>query len=138
MVSVSLLQRLESEAAPGAPAPDFEDESAVMDSILASLRTILNSKQGCCETRPDYGLTDFNAFGETYQKAVALIARDIENQVRQFEPRLRNVVVRSVQDKSRLLEFVFHIDADLAYDGRKVPVKFNSVLGSDGQMRFNA
>jgi type VI secretion system lysozyme-like protein len=134
MVSVSLLQRLEGDQAADRSRPS---ESAVMESILASMRSLLNSRQGCCEIRPDYGLTNFNATVENYRNAISLVARDVEKQIRLFEPRLRGVAVRAIEDKTRPLELIFHISGEIAYADRTVRVSFDSVLGSDGHMRFS-
>ena len=136
MVSVSLLQRLEGADSHIAGTPQAADETAVMDSILAGLRIILNSRQGCCETRPDFGLMDFDAASGTYRNAIGVIARDVEKQIRLFEPRLRGTIVRAVEDDTRPLELIFHISGELAYRDRTVRVTFDSVLGSDGHMRF--
>lgn len=142
MVSVSLLQRLEGDSAVAshsgeARANSARNESGVTESILANLRILLNSRQGCCETRPDYGLTDFSAASQNFRNSMSLMARDVEQQIRHFEPRLRNVVVRAVEDKMKPLELVFHVDGDLAFGDRTVRVAFNTVLGNDGHMRFN-
>lgn len=134
MVSVSLLQRLERASV---NADTSQDETAVMDSILTNLRVLLNSRQGCCETRPDYGLSDLDAAGSNFRNAVSMIGREVEQQVRLFEPRLRNIVVKAIEDKVRPLEVVFHVSGDLAYRDRTVRVAFDSVLGSDGHMHFN-
>ena len=135
MVSVGLLQRLEAED--GVHGVDAS-ESAILDSVLFNLRILLNSSEGCCEIRPDFGLTDFNGSTNNYMNTAASVARDIEKQIRKFEPRLRNVLVRAIEDQDRPLEFVFHVDAEIAYEDKAVKVKFNSVLGSDGHVRFNA
>ncbi|MCY1669058.1 type VI secretion system baseplate subunit TssE [Rhizobium sp. SL86] len=135
MVSVSLLQRLELDSTSAGMA-DVTSDYAVMQSILRNLQMILNSRKGCCETRPDFGLSDFNATGD-YRNALMSIARDVERQIRAFEPRLRGVAVRPVEDRSRLTEFLFHVEAELADEGRVVKVRFDSVLGSDGRLRFN-
>lgn len=136
MVSVSLLQRLEDDAS--APSAAGEpDEAAVMDSVLANLQIILNSRQGCCETRDDFGLTDFNSVSENFRNSIVLVARDVERQIRHFEPRLRNVFVRAIEDKTRPLDLVFHIDAELNHKDRIVRVAIDSVLGTDGQIRLN-
>ena len=137
MVSVSLLQRLEDGEASVSTAAGEPNEAAVMDSVLANLQVILNSRQGCCETRDDFGLTDFNGVSENFRSSIALIARDVERQIRQFEPRLRNVFVRTIEDKTRPLDLVFHIDGELNHKDRIVRVAIDSVLGTDGQIRVS-
>lgn len=135
MVSVSLLQRLELDSV-GVSRTDHTDDSAVLDSILFNLKTILNSRKGCCETRPDFGLSDFNSLSD-YRSISNAIAREVERQLKTFEPRLRRVSVQPLVDKSQRMEFVFHVNAELADEHRAVKVSFDSVLGSDGRMRFN-
>ncbi|MDE1995271.1 MAG: type VI secretion system baseplate subunit TssE, partial [Rhizobiaceae bacterium] len=109
-------------------------DTAIMNSVLSNLRSILNSRRNCCETRPDYGLQDFNAT-EDYRSSIPMIARDVERQIRLFEPRVRNVVVRAIEDKTQPSQLIFHINGELAYSDRTVRVSFDSVLGSDGHMR---
>jgi type VI secretion system protein len=135
MISVSLLQRLERDEFIGGSGSRAGDEAAVMDSVLSNLRSLLNSRRNCCETRPDFGLQDFNAT-EDYRSSIPLLARDVERQIRLFEPRMRNVVVRAIEDKTRPSELTFHINGELAYSDRTVRVSFDSVLGTDGQMRL--
>ncbi|MBS8262596.1 type VI secretion system baseplate subunit TssE [Roseibium polysiphoniae] len=137
MISVSLLQRLEEDLPNYAGSTTSQAENALMDSILFNLRMLLNSNAGCCETRADYGLADFNARGQSHRDTADALCRDIERQIRMFEPRLRNAMVRVVEDAARPLEFIFSVEADLAYPDRSVRVRFDSVLGSDGQVRLN-
>ncbi|MDL2398822.1 type VI secretion system baseplate subunit TssE [Rhizobium mayense] len=136
MVSVSLLQRLERDDVAGGSGSTVNDDTAIMNSVLSNLRSLLNSRRNCCETRPDYGLQDFNAT-EDYRSSIPLIARDVERQIRLFEPRIRNVIVRAVEDKTQLSQLIFHINGELAHSDRTVRISFDSVLGSDGYMRLN-
>lgn len=136
MVSVSLLQRLEDDHARIADTSGNEDETAAVDSILADLHIILNSRQGCCETRTDYGLMDFGAADDNYHNVISLIARAVEKQIRSFEPRLRGVVVRAIEDKTRPLELTLHISGEIAHRGRTTRIMFDSVLGGDGHIRL--
>lgn len=134
---VSLFQRLEGDITDDQYKTADQYEAALMDSILSDLRILLNSMAGCCETRPDFGLTDFNAVSQSHKDTATELCRDIERQIRQFEPRLNNPVVRSVEDPERALEFVFNVEADIRYGGRSVRVRFDSVLDTSGQMRVN-
>lgn len=137
MISVSLFQRLEDDLPFNVNVSRDQYESAVMESILSNLKLLLNSMAGCCETRPDYGLADFNALGQSHLDTAEGLCRDIERQIRMFEPRLRNSMVRIVEDATRPLEFIFSVEAELAYADKSVRVRFDSVLGSDGQVRLN-
>ncbi|WP_395174991.1 type VI secretion system baseplate subunit TssE [Roseibium alexandrii] len=137
-MAVSLFQRLEGDVLKNEFKSLDQHEAALMDSILTDLRILLNSMAGCCETRPDYGLTDFNAVNQSHKDTAAELCRDIEQQIIKFEPRLSNPVVRTIEDPNRPLEFVFNVEADLKYGTRQVRVRFDSVLDSSGKVRLTA
>ncbi|MBO9424558.1 MULTISPECIES: type VI secretion system baseplate subunit TssE [Stappiaceae] len=137
-MAVSLFQRLEGDVLKDEFKSLDQHEAALMDSILADLRILLNSMAGCCETRPDYGLADFNAVNQSHKDTAAELCRDIEQQIIKFEPRLSNPVVRTIEDPNRPLEFVFNVEADLKYGTRQVRVRFDSVLDSSGKVRLTA
>ncbi|GGB45952.1 lysozyme [Roseibium aquae] len=135
---VSLFQRLEEDITLGDFRSPDEAQNALMDSVLQDLRVLLNSMAGCCEIRPDYGLADFNSVFQSHRDTAQELCRDIERQIRVFEPRLKNPRVRAVDDPDRPLEFVFSVEAQLEYAGRSVRVRIDSVLDSSGQMRVTA
>lgn len=136
-MAVSLFQRLEGDIRSDQFSTLDQYETALMDSILSDLRVLLNSMAGCCETRPDFGLADFNAVNQSHKDTASELCRDIEQQILKFEPRLRNAVVRTIEDPDRPLEFVFNVEADLEYGGRLVRVRFDSVLDSSGKVRLS-
>jgi type VI secretion system protein len=136
MVAVSLFERLERDKGDGTSLPAADSESAIMDSVMNNLNILLNSRQGCCETRTDYGLSDFNATHDI-SGALPAIAREVEGQIRSFEPRLRNVLVRPIDDKTKVGELIFHISGEIAYADRTVRISLDSILGNNGHMRLN-
>jgi type VI secretion system protein len=135
MIAVSLLERLERDR--GEMSSSWSgSESAVMDSILYNLGTLLNSRQGCCEVRPDYGLSDLNTTRDM-RGSMPMLAREVETQIRMFEPRLRNVVVRPIEDKTRIAELIFHISGEVAYPDKTVKISVDSILGNNGHIRLS-
>ena len=135
MIAVSFLERLERDRGDMSSAPSGS-ESAVMDSIMRNLNMLLNSRQGCCQTRPDLGLSDLN-ITKDMRGSTPVLAREVEAQIRMFEPWLRNVVVRPVEDKSRIAELIFHISGEVAYPDRTVRINVDSVLGNNGHIRLS-
>lgn len=135
MIAVSFLERLERDRGDMSSARSGS-ESAVMDSIMRNLNMLLNSRQGCCQTRPDLGLSDLN-ITKDMRGSTPVLAREVEAQIRMFEPRLRNVVVRPVEDKSRIAELIFHISGEVAYPDRTVRINVDSVLGNNGHIRLS-
>jgi type VI secretion system protein len=134
MARLCLLQRLESiQTAPS----QVEDGATVVDSILANLRGVLNSRKGCCAIRPDYGLHAFDPTADDFRNSIARTAGDIEEQIRQFEPRLGNVVVRAIEDQNRPQEILFQIRGELAHPDKAERVALTGAMGGDGQMRLH-
>ncbi len=112
-------------------------QQSLLNSIIKNLNTILNSMAGCCEIRPEYGLTDFNAVFQSHQDTAIKLCRDIENQIKMFEPRLYNSIVTIIDDPDRPLEFVFNIEAQLFYKNKKMKIQICSVLDSNGKISIS-
>ncbi|WP_305984950.1 type VI secretion system baseplate subunit TssE [Roseibium sp. MMSF_3544] len=135
---VSLFQRLENDDAGTSYRNSDEFEAAVLESVLEDLRMLLNSSAGCCEISPNFGLSDFNSFTKSHQDTATEICRDIERQIREFEPRLRNPIVRAVSDPDRPLDFIFNVEAELNLGDSTKRIRFNSILDNSGQIRVSA
>ena len=134
MAARTLIERimLASEAA-GRPTPS--DRNAAVDSVLANLKDVLNSRAGCAETRPDLGVPDFNDLVGKFPDAIHIIARAVKEQIDRFEPRLSSVSVRHVEDPDNPLNLVFEIHAALGVGDAQGRVTFETVLGDDGFMQ---
>ncbi|POF33796.1 type VI secretion system baseplate subunit TssE [Roseibium marinum] len=137
-MAVSLFQRLENDVTGLHYRNADEFEAAVLESVLEDLRILLNSSAGCCETCPDYGLSDFNSVSTSHKDTASEICRDIERQIRSFEPRLRNPVVRAVEDADKPLDFLFNVEAELDLGGSSKRIRFDSILDNSGQIRVTA
>jgi len=135
---VSLFQRLENDVSGKQYRTTDEYESAVLESVLEDLRILLNSSAGCCETCPGYGLPDFNAISRSHQETATDICRDLERQIRAYEPRLRNPIVRAVEDPDKPLDFIFNVEAELDLGDGAKRIRFNSVLDNSGLIRVSA
>ncbi|TCR64157.1 type VI secretion system protein [Bosea sp. BK604] len=136
MFSKSLFDRLET-ATEGMPSPSGSiDRWELADSVLASVRRILNARQGCCETRTDFGMPDLNDISNEASETVPAIARAVKYQLETFEPRLSQVQVRALAETDRPGDFAFTVSATLKVGEDGEAMKFDTVLGSDRQMRL--
>ncbi len=131
----TLFQRLEAPEDVIRPKGEV-DPSAVADSVLANLRHILNSREGCCEARVDFGIPDFNDYIGNFPDAIPKIGQAIQFQITQFEPRLAHPVVRHIPSPESPLTLMFHIVADLVVGDERRHLAFDTVLGDDGYMRI--
>ncbi len=134
----SLMERLHAATDPPSPAGGRFDASALAESILANLSRVLNERQGCCETRIDYGMPDFADLVGQFPDAIPTVVRAVRQQIVNFEPRLSGPVVRHVPNSSNPLSLNFQITATASADGTATRVAFETVLGDDGYMRMRA
>jgi type VI secretion system protein len=111
------------------------DRSALSQSILRNLQDVLNSHAGCCETRRDYGMPDFNDLAGQFPDAIPTISRAIKAQIENFEPRLSGVSVRHIPDPKNPLGLTFVIAVTLTLDDGTERLSFQTDLSDDGKLR---
>jgi type VI secretion system protein len=114
------------------------DRVELSDSILRNLQDVLNSHAGCCETRPDYGMPDFNDLASSFPDAIPSIARSIRAQIENFEPRLSGVSVRHIPDPTHPLSLSFQIGVTLVLEDGSERMSFETELGDDGKLRVRS
>ncbi|MGY8668610.1 type VI secretion system baseplate subunit TssE [Bradyrhizobium sp. UFLA05-109] len=131
MFDRSLIERLEEAAVTLVPSQNHFSFARLQASILENLRRILNSRQGCCETRPDYGMPDLNdAIGQGID-AVRAVARMLKQEIETFEPRLGNVSIRFHVDPGKPLQLTFHVTAMVNFNDQVQRVSFDTILSDD-------
>jgi len=131
MFDRTLLERLEAATDGAIPIREHASISLYQDGVLANIRRVLNARQGCCETRPDYGMPDLNDMISRGADSIAGIARAVQEQIEMFEPRLTNVAVRFVPDPDKPLQFSFHISAVLYFGDDRERISFDTILSAD-------
>ncbi|WP_051335000.1 type VI secretion system baseplate subunit TssE [Bradyrhizobium sp. Ai1a-2] len=135
MFDRSLMERLEEATVTVVPSQTHFSFDRFQASILENLRLILNSRQGCCETRPDFGMPDLNdAIGQGAD-AVRAVARSLKQEIEAFEPRLGNVSIRFYANPDNPLQLTFHVGAMLNYKGELERVSFDAILSGDKRVQ---
>ena len=134
----SLFERLEAAREPGVGSPETIPARSLPDSVLTNVRAILNARQGCCETRPDYGMPDLNDISREASETIPAIARAVKLQLETFEPRLRQVQVRPLPSSDAPGEFAFSVSAVLIDGEDGEAMRFDTVLGNDRHMRLRS
>ncbi|MGY0576295.1 type VI secretion system baseplate subunit TssE [Bradyrhizobium sp. RDM12] len=131
MFDRSLLERLEDGTATnhGTPSERFRA------SVLENLRRVLNSRQGCCETRPDFGMPDLNEAVGHGADVVRALARSLKQQIETFEPRLKNVSIRFHADRENPLQLSFHVNATVEHNARTEPISFDAICEKHVRVR---
>ncbi|OED43358.1 hypothetical protein ACH42_10290 [Endozoicomonas sp. (ex Bugula neritina AB1)] len=129
-MTVSLLDALLEH--PGSQDITMASKQSVIDNI----RLLLESRQCQTEVVSGYPLVESALYGfglssrylnrSHYQGNC--LCREIEQQIKCYEPRLNDVVVEMVQLNEQSNCIHFRIDGVLQTDTEKVPVGFDSVL----------
>lgn len=108
----------------------------MVDSILAHLHHILNTRRGNVVIAEDYGVPDFTEFLSHYPDSLREFERAIRQTISRYEPRLGAVRVSFVPREDDRFVVRFQISARLAVDSSREPVLFESILDSDGKIRL--
>ena len=107
-----------------------------VESIVAHLRDLLNTRLGESLAAPTAGVVDFADVVHGFPEAAQTLQRSIRDAIQRFEPRLRNVTVRLV-DGREALTLVFEISARLAGQARGESLRVSTELTSDGLLRVS-
>ena len=111
-----------------------EDPGLTIDSVLMHLQRILNTRQGSVPIAEDYGVPDFTSFLDAYPDSLRDFERSIRQSIQKYEPRLKAIRVSFVLDEEDPLSLRFQIVGKLITKDYKDPVRFESVVGSDGRI----
>jgi type VI secretion system protein len=104
----------------------------LIESILAHLTRILNTRQGSAPIDPEFGVPDFtNLAGTATAGTTQQIATDIARVLQRYEPRLRGPRVEQIESQD-VLSLSYVIEGSLGVDGRDVPIRLTTRLSSDG------
>ena len=109
------------------------DHGRLVESVLAHLRQILNTRQGSAPIAPDFGVPDFLDFLQTYPDSVREIERSIRAAILAYEPRLQGVRVTFIPQEDDVLALRFQITARIAGEGGGT-VRFETVVDTDGKI----
>ena len=110
------------------------DVKKLSQSVLQNLQDIFNTRQGNVLTLPDYGSPDFNDMVSKFPDAIMEIRKTILNNIREYEPRLKNIRVRHILDDENPLSLQFEIQAELNLAKTKSSVAFTTVMGDSGRI----
>lgn len=111
-----------------------KDRKLCVDSIVAHLQRILNTRQGNVLIADDYGVPDFLDFLQTYPGSVRRIEESIRSAIDRYEPRLSGACVTFIPREEDDLDLRFQIIAVLALEGDR-QVLLETVVGTDGRIR---
>ena len=121
----SLFERLERPAT---------NPACGVTSVATHLGKMLSIRAGSVQTLPDYGLPDLNDMSQSLHESLSQSRLLIERFIRAYEPRLKDVRVRSLPRDHDPLVLAFAIEATLVVKGSRQPVVFTARLSDGGRV----
>lgn len=128
MSGASLLQRLKRQADPTGSGRSVYRGEDLESTVVDHLQRMLNTRQGSALTVPDYGIVELSELLHDFPDATGIMQRAIKNSILKYEPRLKNVQVRTIEGElaSQMMVY-FEISAQLVFpDGGRQPVRFST------------
>lgn len=123
----SLFDRLSPDARPFHSLSCQEQTAQRIDAIKVHLERLFNARQGCSQSSPELGLTDFNGhFGGT--DLMARIGADIRRTVETFEPRLKVRGLHFQPNPDAPLELNFRLDCQVRSHSQDEHVQIDLVI----------
>lgn len=104
-----------------------------IDSILAHLQRILNTRQGNVPISDTYGIPDLTDFMTSYPESVTGIEKSIRQAIEEYEPRLRFVKVVFLPQEGDVLCLRFQIIAKINTESGK-SILIETIVDSDGKI----
>lgn len=131
----SLFERLgNDESRPRSIAHDAQISDRI-EAIKANLERILNTRQGCSQSSPDEGLTDFNDAALGSRDLTRKICEDIRRAITQGEPRTSLKDIRFLPDPYDPTALNFRIDCLVPVKNRREIIEIDLVMNA-GQFKI--
>lgn len=133
MYQERLLERIgRLEEAPITPAQSSTTRQ--VNSIIAHLVKLLNTRQGSAAIASDFGVPDItNVPGDTIEETRKHIESVIQHVVQKYEPRLTHVKMIMQHEEKEKFSLRFRLEANLAAQ-ENVPVIFETVVSTEGKI----
>ncbi|MBI4702751.1 MAG: type VI secretion system baseplate subunit TssE [Deltaproteobacteria bacterium] len=138
MSGASLLGRLKRLADPTSAERVVYRGDDLEQVVVENLQRMLNTRQGSSLTCPDYGIVELSELLHDFPDAIGIMQRAIKNSILQYEPRLKNVQVRSVEgEEPSDMSVHFEISAQLVLpDGQRRPVRFSTAVDESSNVKI--
>lgn len=122
----------------GSERSHLTQAQVLLDSLLAHLSRILNTRQGSVPIDPEFGVPDFTnlagsfATGETTQ-----IIEHMTRMVARYEPRLKSPCITLAEHGREVLSLRFMLDGLVAINNRDIPIHLSTLVSCDGRVSLS-
>ncbi len=130
--SCSLLERLSSSTL--SRYETVTTQGAQLESLKANLQEMLNVREGSVAALPDYGMPDFNDLVFEFPDAIYQLQVAIRRFLLKYEPRLKEVSVSYLPDRSQPLQLRYRIGVTIhSTESAMESYMFDTVITGSGQ-----
>jgi len=107
----------------------------LMQSVMAHLARLLNTRRGSVQLDPLFGVPDFtNLAGGTGVGSTRDIQEEIERMVSKYEPRIKSPRVTLDHDHSDMQALRFMLNGMIDVDDREIPLSLSTTVGASGKI----
>ena len=106
------------------------DVHRLTESVIVHLRKLMNCRHGCTLIQSDYGIPDLNEFVFDFPDTLGSMRKAIQRAIEKYEPRLKSIRVKYVENPDSPLDIHLEITAQLVTDEELVPISFSTHTGS--------
>ncbi|HEY0138246.1 MAG TPA: type VI secretion system baseplate subunit TssE [Nannocystis sp.] len=107
-----------------------------VESIIAHVYELLNTRVGESLAAPDLGIIDFADLVHNFPEATQVLQQSIRATIMKYEPRLRSVSVTPTPSNDPL-SLAFEISGRLASGSQRGPFRLRTELTSTGKMQIS-
>lgn len=107
-----------------------------VESIVAHIHELLNTRVGESLAAPDLGIIDFADLVHNFPEATQVLQQSIRATIMKYEPRLRSVSVTPTPSNDPL-SLAFEISGRLASGTQRGPFRLRTELTSTGKMQIS-
>ncbi|WP_051305477.1 type VI secretion system baseplate subunit TssE [Desulfogranum mediterraneum] len=120
------------------PQQPLTPSARQVNSIIAHLLRLLNTRQGSVTIAPDFGVPDMtNIPGDSIQEARQRIEEVIQEVVQKYEPRLKDIRLIMQHEDQENFSLRFRLEANLA-EQEEIPVIFETVVSTEGKISISS
>jgi len=113
------------------------EQARMIESIVAHLQRILNTRQGDVPIADDYGVPELTHFLYAYPDSVREIESSIQQAIEKYEPRLSGIKVEFSPQEDDVSCLRFRIDARLATEsGNSIMIGIGTIVDTDGKVHL--
>ncbi len=107
-----------------------------LESIIANVHELLNTRVGEALATPDFGIVDFADIVHNFPEAMQVLQQSIRATIMKYEPRLRSVSVTPLTSQDPL-SLAFEISGRLTSGLHRGPFRVRTEMTASGKMQVS-